>query len=161
MIKIDKPAITRMIEQSKIMPKKRAVHILRSFKDDSLPSVMFSALQPETYIHPHIHPSEKGKQVLIPIKGDMYAIIFGEQGDIIESILIGPDKIPYLEIPSRMFHTVVAIEPDTILCELYMNNHREHKEYKECAPWAPDEEDPAHKEYLEKLKTKISQDRFN
>jgi len=156
LVNVDKKVIERLIEESKIKPKKRAVHIVRSFKDEGLPSIMFSVLQPETYIHPHMHPSEKGKQILIAIKGKMIAIIFDEQGNITKHMILNPDEISYLEIPSRIFHTVVVLKPDTVLCELYMDNHQNHEEYKRCASWAPEELSMGYKQYLEELIAKVS-----
>ncbi len=156
MIKIDEQTIKDLIEKSRVLPKKRASHIVRSFRDKGLPSVLFNVLQLGTYVCPHRHISEKGKEILIPINGNLVIILFDEQGNITENIHLSPDKISYLEIPSKTFHTIIAKESDIVLCEIYMDNHKDDGEYKEFAPWAPEECSSEGDEYLERLIAEVS-----
>ncbi len=156
MINLNKQEIKELIEKSKISPKKRASYILRGFRDKDIPSVLFNALQLGTYVCPHRHISKKGKEILIPISGNLIIVFFNDKGNIIEHIIVGPNKIPYLEIPPNTFHTIIAKESDTILCELYMDNHVNDNEYKEFASWAPEECSKEGEEYLDKLITEVS-----
>jgi len=155
-LNIDKSTLAEIIEKSRISSRKRACHIVRSFKQ-GIPAVMFNALQPGTYIRPHIHPVAEGTEILIPITGKSTAIIFDEKGKIKEKYELSKEKTNYLEIPSRTFHTVIALEPDSILCEIYMATHPE-EEYKQFAAWSP-EEGPLADEYLKKLIKEISKKR--
>ncbi|HUS50933.1 MAG TPA: WbuC family cupin fold metalloprotein [Candidatus Paceibacterota bacterium] len=156
MIAVKKQDLQKLIQESRTSPRKRAAHIVRSFKQGT-PGVMFNALQLGTYIRPHFHPREEGTEILISITGKSIAIIFDEKGKIKENYTLSKEETNYLEIPSRTFHTVIALEPDSVLCELYTTTHPE-TEYKQFASWAP-EEGPLAEEYLRNLINEISKKR--
>ncbi|MEK6826511.1 MAG: WbuC family cupin fold metalloprotein, partial [Nanoarchaeota archaeon] len=120
MLHITSLTLEELVQKSRHSERKRALSLLRSSDKGEIPAVMFNCLQPGTYVQPHMHPNEDGKEIWIPQGGVIRAVLFDENGEVGKHFDIGLYKTAFLEILSRTYHTAIALEPDSIMCELYM-----------------------------------------
>lgn len=113
---------------------------------------LFNAIEPGSYIRPHRHSSDPRDELLIAIRGLMALIIFDDQGQIKSTMRFGTEKYGVelaagAEVPSNTWHTVVAIEPGSLLLEVKAGPF-DPNQPKDLAPWAPEEYSTQADEYL-------------
>jgi len=149
LLNLDPAILKELFKKAESSERKRANYILRSSNNGEIPAIMFNVLLPGTYLRPHRHPSEGGKDIWIPLSGRIKAIIFDESGNIYETYLLSTSEVAYLEIPPNTYHSLIVLEP-AVLCELYMGVYNPTT-YKEFASWAPPEENSNHQDYLNSL----------
>jgi cupin fold WbuC family metalloprotein len=81
-----------------------------------------NALQPGTYVRPHRHlrvPGVNGFEFFLVLQGALGMLILDEQGQVIHTERIeaqGPTR--GLELAEGNFHTLIALEPNTVMLEL-------------------------------------------
>lgn len=141
--------LEELFQKAEKSERKRALSILRSSDKGEIPAIMFIASLPGTYLRPHRHPLNDGREILVALSGRMKIILFHEDGKIKETCPFSPAEVPLVELPAGIYHTVITLEPSAI-CELYLGIY-DPATYKEFAPWAPPENDPAVADYLKKL----------
>jgi cupin fold WbuC family metalloprotein len=118
-------------------------HILRFHELDERVQRMVNALEPETYSPPHQHRDPDKAEIFICLRGRAVIVRFDAQGEILEATTIaagGP--VLGVEIPPRAWHTLLALEPGTVLYEVKEGPYDAATD-KRFAPWAPPESDPA------------------
>ena len=109
---------------------------------------MLNAFEPGTYCHPHKHENPDKREVFIVLRGKLVMVIFDESGNASEFILLDPQKGTYaIEIPPRVWHTVISLEKGTVVYEIKDGPYLQAID-KNFAPWAPQEGDQACAEYL-------------
>jgi cupin fold WbuC family metalloprotein len=81
-----------------------------------------NALQPGTYVRPHRHLRDAGVngfEFFLVLQGALGMLILDEQGQVLHTEKIsaqGPTR--GLELAEGHFHTLVALEPNTVILEL-------------------------------------------
>lgn len=113
---------------------------------------MLNALQPDTYVQPHCHFSEDKEETMIVLTGRMGVLIFNADGVVIQTQILaaGSDCIG-INIPPRVFHSLVALEP-TVFFESKAGPYVPVAA-NERATWAPNEGDAAVKIYREWMRS--------
>ena len=116
---------------------------------------LFNAIEPESYIHPHKHTTDPRDELLIAVRGLMALVLFDEQGIVIDIVRFGAEKSSEglsvgAELPSNIWHTVVALEPGCVLLEV-KSGPFDPNQSKDLAPWAPDEGTVETSDYLSEL----------
>ena len=134
----------------------RNVH--QSFQDPC--QRLFNAIEPGSYIRPHRHSSDPRDELLVAIRGLMVLITFDDRGTVTNVLRLGTEKygpatFPAVEVPSDVWHTVIALESGCVLLETKAGPF-DPNQPKDLAPWAPDENGPNAKQYLEKLISRIT-----
>lgn len=107
----------------------------------------------DTYLPPHKHPPEPGKEKIERYKilgGALSILFFDEHGDITKSAVLDEASDVYAVHPGE-WHTPVVLG-EYALCYEEVQGVFDPKTYKEFAPWAPREDDQKAKAYLEWLK---------
>lgn len=125
---------------------------------------LFNAIEPESYIRPHRHCSDSKDELLIAIRGLMALLIFDDDGRVLQIVYFGVDSVADsgvdsvaagVEVPPKIWHTVIALEPGSVLfegkCGPFDLCHP-----KDLAPWAPAEATDSAMEYLNELKKKLN-----
>lgn len=121
---------------------------------------LFNAIEPGSYIRPHRHISDPRDELLVAVRGLMALVTFDGQGEITNVIRFGTEKFDAnassaVEIPSSVWHTVVALEPGSVLLEIKAGPF-DPNQPKDLANWAPTEEDDvAAKNYHKNILTYI------
>ena len=120
---------------------------------------LLNAIELDSYIQPHRHLLDPKPETLIAILGCFALYIFDEFGRVENIIKIGSEKyLPTLatcvgvEIPPKSWHTIVALEPNSILFEM-KSGPFDPSRAKELAKWAPSEDSPSAKVYLQDLRS--------
>lgn len=115
---------------------------------------LFNAIEPDSYIRPHQHGLAPRSEMMIAIRGRLALIMFDDVGDIASCYHFAvnqPDTAAGVEVPAGCWHTVVALEPGSILLEVKAGPF-DPSMPKEMAPWAPDEGTEAARSYLATLR---------
>ena len=119
---------------------------------------LLNAVEPETYVRPHCHQLPDKTEVFIILRGRAAVFEFDNTGLITESIVLDPKKGHYaVEIPPRIWHSIVSLEPGTVMYEV-KNGPYDPDNDKRFAPWAPAEDDPKRKKeaYMHTLLSHIN-----
>ncbi len=96
---------------------------------------LLNALEPGTYLTPHRH-MDKEETYLI-LRGSLFAFFFDDDGNITDKTLLSQAKGNYgLEIPPRTWHSIVALEPGTMIFEVKSGPYVPLTP-EEIAAWAP------------------------
>lgn len=115
---------------------------------------LFNAIEPDSYIRPHQHGLAPRSEMMIAIRGRMVLVVFDETGKIASCHHFATnqsDTAAGVEVPAGCWHTVVALEPGSILLEVKAGPF-DPSIPKEMAPWAPEEGTAAASIYLEVLR---------
>ena len=122
---------------------------------------LFNAISQDSYIHPHQHTTQ-GPELLLSIHGKFALIIFDNNGHplTIDKFAHFSPKNPSIpigvEIPTHVWHTVIATESNSVLFEVKPGPFNPLTP-KELANWAPPETSFAAKNYLKYLQELVDQ----
>jgi len=115
---------------------------------------LFNAIEPESYIRPHRHGVVPRAETMIAVRGMMVLCTFDDEGGVVENVRFGvcrgEDVALGVEIPAGCWHTVIALEPGSVLLELKAGPF-DPEQPKEMALWAPEEGSAAAAGYLQWL----------
>lgn len=122
---------------SRKSPRRRA--IVRYHEHAESVQRMMNALEPESYVRPHQHSDPDKVEVFVVLSGRALVLQFDDTGRVTDYVAIaaaGP--LRGVEIPPRTWHSVIALDPGTVLYEVIEGafSPSTHKSY---APWAPAE----------------------
>ena len=124
---------------------------------------LFNAIEPYSYIPPHRHTLDSTTETLLAIQGLFALIIFDDHGAFHQVIKFGTEyyqgndiQSKGVEIPSHLWHTVLALVPNSILFELKAGPFNPDTA-KGFPSWAPKENNMAEvSAYLHKLYSLIN-----
>ncbi len=122
---------------------------------------LFNAIEPESYIRPHQHGLAPRSEMMIAIRGRMALIMFDDVGEITTFHHFAANQAGTavgVEVPAGCWHTVVALEPGSILLEVKAGPF-DPSTPKEMAPWAPEEGTAAAWSYLATLRLLAGNDK--
>ena len=143
-------AITRLeldnlLIEAKALPRKRT--ILRLHEHHEHVQRMVNIIHPGSYVTPHKHENPDKVELFTILLGQVSVIQFNDLGEIVEVHTLGeysPTRL--VEIPPRVYHTVIAQEPSALL-EIIEGPY-DADTHKKFASWAPREEQPRARDYL-------------
>jgi cupin fold WbuC family metalloprotein len=112
---------------------------------------LLNALEMGSYIQPHRHLDPNKEETLIVVRGKLGALCFDEAGQVTHQVVIeaGGDNVG-LNTPSGVFHSFVALEPNSVIFEAKAGPYTPLAE-AEKAPWAPAENSPEAPAYFENM----------
>jgi len=150
MIKIDFELLKALMVGSRQSDRGRVNKMFHKKFEDPLQR-MLNSMQPETYLQPHKHENPDKREVFIALTGKFVVIQFNDDGTIHDHMILEPAKKNYAtEVPERTYHTIICLEPDSIIYEI-KDGPYDPDDDKNFAKWAPDEDDPMRMKYIEKL----------
>ncbi|HLO62602.1 MAG TPA: WbuC family cupin fold metalloprotein [Azonexus sp.] len=130
---------------------RRRVH--RNFHpDDAYPAHrLLVAIEPGSYVPPHRHLSPSKDETLLVLRGSLGVVFFDEQGNVERSaVLRAGGEALGVDIPHGVFHSVMALEPGTIIFEAKAGPYVPVAP-EERAAWAPAEGEAGAADYLASL----------
>lgn len=105
-----------------------------------------NALQPSTYVRPHRHLRPKGVEgfeFFLVLQGSLGIVIFDAQAQVVHTERISASgNTCGIELPEATYHTLVVLEPDTVILELKEGPY-DPKTDKEFLTAFPKENTPA------------------
>jgi cupin fold WbuC family metalloprotein len=147
MIKIDTLLLDNTSAKAKVSPRRRMNYNFHKEYSDTLQR-MLNAIEPFSYIQPHRHAHPDKREVFFALRGRIVVIEFDNLGNITDHTLLDPLSGNYgAEIPERTFHTIIALDHDTVAYEVKDGPYAPIDD-KDFAPWAPKEGMPDAENYL-------------
>jgi cupin fold WbuC family metalloprotein len=140
--------------QAKVSPRLRQHrNVHQSYQEAS--QRLFNAIEPGSYIRPHRHASDPRDELLIAVRGVMAIVTFDDQGAVTNVLRFGSEKYGVemavgAEVSSSTWHTVIVLEPGCVLLELKAGPFDPNKP-KVLAPWAPEENSAAARDYYDRM----------
>ncbi len=81
-----------------------------------------NVLQPGTYVRPHRHLRDRdvnGFEFFLALQGKLGLLVMNEQGEIVDQeCIIAQGSVQGVELAEGFFHTLVVLEPNTVILEL-------------------------------------------
>jgi len=119
-------------------PRLRTNYNLHPTLDDPIQR-LFNAIQPTSYVRPHRHSDPPRWELFHAIRGCATVLTFDATGTVLEQCVLAPGgPVTTVEVESGIWHTLLAVEPDTLLLELKPGPYVALAD-KDFAPWAPAE----------------------
>jgi cupin fold WbuC family metalloprotein len=117
---------------------------------------MVNAMMPGTYIPPHRHNFDGGNELWYVLRGVIIPVLFSEDGKIIDTYNLSSDeKFPLIELPEKIFHTLLVLKKPSIILEISKGPY-DPKTFKEIASWAPSEDSREAGAYLKELEKRVA-----
>lgn len=95
------------------------------------------ALQPGTYVRPHRH-ADGVWELFCLLDGALAVLALAEDGTVERRVELRPGGDRIVQLPPGTWHTIVALEPDTVALETKPGPYRPTTD-KDFAAWAPAE----------------------
>jgi cupin fold WbuC family metalloprotein len=115
---------------------------------------LLNAIEPGSYVAPHRHLDPHKDETMLVLRGRLGLVIFDDRGAVLQTDRLAHDDqaaAQGVDIPHGCWHTVLALEPDTVFFEAKAGPYVPLT-VDERAQWAPAEGDPAVVNYLGKLR---------
>lgn len=138
MIKITDKLISKVSKKARLSKRKRSNYNFHNTSSDNIQRFL-NALEPGTYLRPHKHEDPDKVEVFLILSGRVMVIEFDDHGNIIDHILLDPDKGNRgVEIPPGSWHSFIVLEEGSVLYEIKGGPYVEETD-KIFAEWAPEE----------------------
>lgn len=113
---------------------------------------MLNAVQTDSYVRPHRHVDPPKAEAFILLRGAAAFFTFDDEGNVtaLERLRAGSDRFG-LDLEAGIWHSFVALEPDTVLYEVKPGPYTRATD-KSFAPWAPPEGHPDAPAYFARLR---------
>jgi cupin fold WbuC family metalloprotein len=147
---IDQTLLSGISAQAKAAPRLRKnfnFHV----SDSASCHRLLNALEMGSYIQPHRHLDPNKEETLIVVRGKLGALCFDDQGRVIHQVVLeaGGENVG-LNTPVGVFHSFVALAPDSVIFEAKGGPYTPLTEL-EKASWAPAENSPDAQAYFERM----------
>jgi cupin fold WbuC family metalloprotein len=118
--RLDQALFDAVAAEARQAPRRRRNHNLHAEPD--LVQRFLNALQPGTYVRPHRHcrpDPAAGFECFLVLQGAIGLLVLDEQGQVLaRERLDAAGPLRGIELPQGTLHTLVALEPDTVMFEL-------------------------------------------
>jgi cupin fold WbuC family metalloprotein len=124
-----------LLEAATASRRKRSHLLLHADQQDQVQRLLI-ALEPESYVRPHVHGEQW--EMIVLLRGRFDFLIFDPQAELLQRLAMSIAS-PVVQIPRGTWHSGVALAPETLVLEIKPGPYRPN----EFAPWAPEEGEPA------------------
>ena len=112
---------------------------------------VFNFICNDSYMQPHLHPGNEKIEIIKVIKGEAAVIFFDDEGDVLKTTILKPEKNHTVEVPAFTWHTYIMISEEVITYET-MHGVYHPETWKTFATWAPAENTIESKKFFDNLK---------
>lgn len=118
--RIDQDLFDRVGSEARSLPRLRRNHNLHQPSD---PVQRFlNVMQPGTYVRPHRHQRQRpgaGFECFVVLQGAIGLLLLDDSGAVVQrERLSAAGALRGIELPEGVLHTLVALEPDSVLLEI-------------------------------------------
>jgi cupin fold WbuC family metalloprotein len=131
-------------------PRRRHPKVLHRSGADLNQVVNF--LMEDTYMQPHMHPSQEKVERMHLIQGACAVLFFSSTGSIKDAVVLQKYGVRYIEVPAFTWHTYVILSENAVIYETMMGRY-DPATWKTFADWAPSENDFEADNYLRMLQS--------
>ncbi|MCF8364489.1 MAG: WbuC family cupin fold metalloprotein [Bacteroidales bacterium] len=150
MIRINEDFLNQTTSKAKESERLRMNYNFHPHLEDPI-SRMLNAMEPGTYIQPHKHQTPDRFEVFLVLRGRFVVFIFNDDGIISDHYILDACDGNYgVEIPARIFHSLMSLESGSVAYEIKEGPYQPATA-KNFAPWAPAEGDAGAEAFMEKL----------
>ncbi len=154
MIRIDDQLIDGLTKKARQSERKRINHNFHKVLSDTLQRLL-NVMEPDTYVRPHKHENPDKREAFLVLQGRALVVEFDDTGIVTDFFLLDPVKGKFgVEISERTWHTVIALDKDTVIYEV-KDGPYDPIDDKNFASWAPGEYTEEAKEYNRQLLKKL------
>lgn len=147
---VDAVQIAGMKGTATQVARRRAHATLHDDLSDPVQRVVI-ALQPGTYVRPHRH-ADGVWELFAALDGALAVLSFAADGTLESRVELRPGGARMAQLPPGTWHTIVALEPDTLALEVKPGPYRPLDD-KDFVAWAPAEGDAGTAEMLRWFET--------
>jgi cupin fold WbuC family metalloprotein len=118
---------------------------------------VFNFILEDSYMHPHLHPSEEKIEKMYLLDGSFALITFNDDGEVTDTYILAKGGRESIDVPAFTWHTYVMLTKEVIVFET-MEGVYNPSTWKEMASWAPLEngkDSLAYLDFLKNIVTKI------
>ena len=124
-----------LLQAAAASTRKRSHLLLHADQQDQVQRLLI-ALEPESFVRPHVHGEQW--EMIVLLRGRFDFLIFDPQAELVQRLAMSVAS-PVVQIPRCTWHSGVALAPETLVLEIKPGPYRPN----EFAPWAPEEGEPA------------------
>lgn len=147
---IDRDLLDQLSAEAKASTRGRKNFNFHASEHDTC-NRLLNAIEPGSYVPPHCHADARKDESIYIVRGRLGCIFFDPRGVITEVAVLTPGGEQVgINIPHGSFHTVLALEPDTVFFEAKAGPYLPPTD-DERAQWAPREGAPESADYLATL----------
>ena len=122
---IDTGLLNKVSEQAKASPRLRMNYNFHQSLDDKCHRFL-NAVEPGTEVPIHKHPTKD--ETFVILRGKVRVTIHNDDGSIIEDVVLCAEEGRYgVNILKGVWHTIEAIEPDSVIFECKEGPFVEHE----------------------------------
>ena len=122
---IDKKLLDKVTEQAKVSPRLRMNYNFHQSLDEKCHRFL-NAVEPGTEVPIHKHPTKD--ETFVILRGKVRVTTHNDDGSIIEDYVLCPEEGKYgVNIPKGVWHTIEAIDPDSVIFECKEGPFVEHE----------------------------------
>lgn len=148
---VTRELLARITAEALQSPRLRKNHNIHT-SDKSRCHRLLNAVEPASYIRPHRHLDPEKDEAFILMSGRLGVIIFDDNGAVTETVLLSQASGNLAaDVPHGVYHTAVSLETGTLFYEAKAGPYLPLAE-DEKAHWAPEDNDPSARIYLEQLR---------
>ena len=112
---ITKQLLDEVSSQAKASPRLRMNYNFHHSLDE-LCHRMLNAIEPGSEIPIHRHPDKD--ETFVILRGKVRSTTYNDDGSIIESVVLcAEDGVYGVDIPKNVWHTIEAVEPNSVIFE--------------------------------------------
>jgi len=137
---LDQELFDAVAAEARRSPRLRRNHNLHA--EPELVQRFLNVMQPGTYVRPHRHlrptPGE-GFECFVVLQGAMGLLLLDSQGDVIQQVrLDAQGPVRGVELAEGIFHTLVALAPDTVMFEIKQGPYQPARDKDFLAAFPPE-----------------------
>ena len=134
----DNDLLDELSLKAKNAPRLRANHNVHASLEEAVQR-LFIAIEPGSYVQPHRHPETEKWEFFMMVRGKVAMLTFDEEGRVLQRTELTPIAGMYgVEVPPNTWHTVCALETDTVFFEAKQGPYIPLSD-KDFASWSPKE----------------------
>ncbi len=114
-MKIDDALMDALTSRARTSPRRRINYDLRDSEQD-LSQKMLNALEPDTVVPVHRHPS--ASEVVVVLRGRCIQHFYDDAGRLTESVELTPGSdVPAVVVEKGRWHSLESVESGTVILE--------------------------------------------
>jgi cupin fold WbuC family metalloprotein len=133
--RITQRQLTQLVEEAAASARRRSHILLHADHQDQVQRLLI-ALEPDSYVRPHLH-SEQWEMIVL-LRGRLDLLIFDREAKLAQRLAMSAAS-PVVQIPRGTWHGGVALQSQTMVLEVKPGPYRPN----EFAAWGPEEGDAA------------------
>ena len=138
MVKITGSFIRTLTAKASVSPRKRTNYNFHKRYAEKVQRFL-NIINLDTYIRPHKHQNPHTFEVFIILEGKAVMVTFNNEGGLKDYFVLDRAQGNYgVEIPARVWHSLIALEKNTCLYEIKQGPYFPKKD-KFFPLWAPEE----------------------